>query len=197
LLVSRHHGKLYAPGDYKDDKSFLRTLSKEELENKLNSEIEESLPEVPVSTEVAGTPANSRIGSTQRMVELRNELRTIESAVVSKFEIEFGIDAQKDVAVGDTGVSFDALFSGNTKLTFLEVKSARSVASAGMILDRVLYSAVVADRFLNSNFKLILAIVYHFEKQDLPRFEAMLRKRIEQCPAAIEVRLISRSELIS
>ena len=26
-LVTDHHGKLYAPGDFKDDRSFLRTLS--------------------------------------------------------------------------------------------------------------------------------------------------------------------------
>ena len=45
LLVSRHHGKLYAPGDYKDDKSFLRTLSPEERELKLEKEAQEAIPD--------------------------------------------------------------------------------------------------------------------------------------------------------
>ena len=44
-LVTNHHGKLYAPGDFKDDKSFLRTLSPEEQEEKLNDEVKESLGE--------------------------------------------------------------------------------------------------------------------------------------------------------
>lgn len=195
LLVSRHHGKLYAPGDYKDDKSFLRTLSQEERELKLEKEAQEALPEATQVAERATGSTDSRPSSSPRVVEMRNELRAIESAVVSRFESELGQRAERDVAVGETGANFDALFKVPGKLTFLEIKSARSPNTLTMLLDRVLYNAVVADKYMNSNFKLILAIVYHFDKDELPRIESMLRRRIEQCPAAIDLRFISRSEL--
>lgn len=196
LLVSRHHGKLYAPGDYKDDRSFLRTLSQEEREQKLVTEAEEALPGTAV-VEPVNAPSNPDVPTSpaQRMTDIRNELRVIESLVISKFESELNQRAERDVGIGDTGVNFDALFQASGKLTFLEIKSIRHPGTVSMLLDRVLYSAVVADRFLNSNFKLILAVVYHFDKDDLPRVESAWRKRIEKCPAAIELRFIPRVEL--
>ena len=195
MLVSRHHGKLYAPGDYKDDKSFLRTLSHEERERKLDSEAQEALP-ASTSTQVA-PPENTEVqpSSAQRMADIRNDLRLVESLVVSKFESEFSQRAERDVAIGETGVSFDALFQTSGKLTFLEVKSIRYPSTVASFLDRVLYNAVVADRFLNSNFKLVLAVVYHFDKEELPRLESMWRRRIDQCPASVEIRFIPRGEL--
>jgi len=129
------------------------------------------------------------------MTDIRNELRYIESLVITKLEGEFNQRAERDVGIGETGVSFDALFQNSGKLTFLEIKSIRHPSTINMIIDRVLYNAVVADRFMNSNFKLILAVVYHFDKEDLPRVESIWRKRIEKCPAAVELRFIPRAEL--
>lgn len=195
LLVSRHHGKLYAPGDYKDDKSFLRTLSHEEREEKLDKEAMEALPEPSVVQAVPGERAEAQSSSTQRMSDIRKELRFIESQVITKFESELNQRAERDVGIGDTGVSFDALFQTSGKLTFVEVKSIRHPGTASMILDRTLYNTLVADRFMKSNFKLILAVVYHFDKEELPRLESIIRKKVEKCPATVELRFISRAEL--
>jgi hypothetical protein len=101
LLVSRHHGKLYAPGDYKDDKSFLRTLSQEEREQKLEKEAQEALPEVVPSLERSNGTIEARSSNQQRILEMRNELRIIESAVVSKFESELGQRAERMLLSGD------------------------------------------------------------------------------------------------
>ena len=197
LLVSKHHGKLYAPGDYKDDKSFLRTLSQEEREQKLEKEVEESLPPAAIESPTETTDHRSFQGTSPSapLSQIREELRLVEELTVSKFERELGQRAQRDVGVGDTGVSFDALFPDAGKFTFLEIKSLRNPMIGGSILDRVLYNAVVADKYLNSNMKLILAVVYSFEKEELPRIEKFWRRRIEKCPATIDLRFISRDEI--
>lgn len=196
LLVSRHHGKLYAPGDYKDDKSFLRTLSQEEREQKLEKEVEEALPPAAIESPKEAERLDSQATSpTAPLSQIREELRLVENLAVSKFERELGQRAQRDVGVGDTGVSFDALFSDGGKFTFLEIKSLRNPMIGGPILDRVLYNAVVADKYLNSNMKLILAVVYSFEKEELPRIEKFWRRQIEKCPATIDIRFISREEI--
>jgi hypothetical protein len=196
MLVSRHHGKLYAPGDYKDDKSFLRTLSQEERELKLEKEAQEALPQPEPEEQPKPAPGGEvRAPAEKQVADLRNELRIIESLVVSKFESELQQRAERDVAVGETGVYFDALFQAGGKFTFLEIKSIRHPGTLNMMLDRVLYSAMMADRYLNSNFKLILAVVYHFDPAELPRVEQIVRRRLEKCPAAIELRLIARDEL--
>lgn len=196
LLVSRHHGKLYAPGDYKDDKSFLRTLSQEEREQKLEKDVEEALPPTDAEQPQGGERQNHQeTPPSRRLSEVREELRLVEELVVSKFEREFNQRAQRDVALGDTGANFDALFDDGGRFTFLEVKSIRNPMLGSSMLDRVLYNAVVADKFLNSNLKLIVAVVYSFGKEDLPRMESFWRRRIEKCPVSIELRFIQREEL--
>jgi hypothetical protein len=194
LLVSRHHGKLYAPGDYKDDKSFLRTLSKEEREQKLEKEAQEALP-TPTTEVVPRTSAVTNPFSGETIAAIRNELQLIESLVIRKLETEFRQSAERDVGVGDTGVSFDAMFTSSGKVTFLEVKTLRHPNTIHLMVDRILYNAMVVDRFMKSNFKLLLVVVYQFNKDELPRVENSWRKRIEKCPAAIELRFIQRDEL--
>jgi len=197
LLVSRHHGKLYAPGDYKDDKSFLRTLSQLEREEKLENDVEEALP--PVSAEPTQQEGEAKqaspISGARPLNEVREELRLVEELVVSKFERELKLRAKRDVAVGDTSANFDAVFNEGGKLTFLEVKSLRHSVIGSPMLDRVLYNAVVADKYLHSNLKLIVAVVYSFDKEELPRVEKFWRKRIEKCPVPIDLRFISRDEI--
>ena len=196
LLVSKHHGKLYAPGDYKDDKSFLRTLSQEEREQKLEKDVEESLPPASNEHPQLENRQNLQLGPAMApLSEIREELRLVEELVVSKFERELSQRAQRDVGVGDTGANFDALFADDGKFTFLEVKALRNPMLGGSMLDRILYNAVVADKFLNSNMKLIVAVVYSFEKEELPRIERFWRRRIEKCPVSVELRFMSRDEL--
>jgi hypothetical protein len=205
LLVSRHHGKLYAPGDYKDDKSFLGTLSQEEREEKLAKEVEEVeaveaveavLPQATVEAPpITEASKPEPVNSFRTNINIREELRFIETQVISKFELEFNHRADRDVAIGDTGANFDAVFHVSGKVTFLEIKSLRIPNYSSMMLDRLLYNAVIADKYMNSNFRLIIAVVYSFNKVELPRLERIWRKQIEKCPASIELRFISRDEL--
>jgi hypothetical protein len=204
LLVSRHHGKLYAPGDYKDDKSFLRTLTQEERRLKYEEEEQEAMPEASLALLHQETPPDGQPGTlpteppvsyTQRAADTGYDRRAIESLVVSKFESELNLRAERDVGVGDTDVSFDAFFHTGAKLTFLEVKSVRYPSTINMMLDRVLYRAVIADKFFNSNFKLILAVVQHFDQGEQKRFESIWRRKVERCPATVELRLLSLSDL--
>jgi hypothetical protein len=111
LLVSRHHGKLYAPGDYKDDKSFLRTLSQEEREQKFEKEVEEALPpEIIQSTSETERCDSQLTPPTTPLIQIREELRLVEELVVNKFERELGQRAQRDVGVGDVGISLTHCF---------------------------------------------------------------------------------------
>jgi hypothetical protein len=197
LLVSRHHGKLYAPGDYKDDKSFLRTLSQEEREQKLEKEVEEALPQQPIEqNRGVGQTIQGQANDARSSTDIREELRFVESQVVARLEREFNQRAERDVGIGETGANFDAMFNVSGNLTFVEIKTLRNASfSSAMILDRLLYNAVVADKFMNSNFRLIIAVVYSFSKDELTRVENSWRRRIDKCPASVEVRFIPRDEL--
>lgn len=216
LLVSRHHGKLYAPGDYKDDKSFLRTLSQQEREEKLQKEAEETgavqdadktpaltAPEGGSGTEPkslsspqeAPTPTQIARVADARLAQVRDEIQLVEGQVISRFESELKTRAQRDVGIGATGASFDALFSNGDQLTFLEVKLVRSAGGFGSSLDRVLYNAVIASQYLGPKFKLIVAVVHDFDPMQLKRLEHIWLQRVTGCPAPVELRFIRRAEL--
>ncbi|RQP21467.1 hypothetical protein [Piscinibacter terrae] len=198
LLVSRHHGKLYAPGDFKDDKSFLRTLSKEEVERKLQQEVTEAaLPAVVSDADPRPAPvrAVTHDAASPAVQQLVDETARLETAVVQQLEKEYGKPAVRDVEIASTGVSFDALLKDEPKLTFAEVKVLRNPLLNMSLLDRVLYNALLADRFMNGKFKLVLVIVYHFDKGELPRIERTWRRKVERCPAEIELRFLAASEL--
>ena len=198
LLVSRHHGKLYAPGDYKDDQSFLRTLSQEERERKLEKDVEEAIPlSINEQPTISNQTNTSNFNMQRPISEMRDELRLIENLVVTKFESELNQRAERDVAVGDTGTNFDALFQAEGKFTFLEVKSMRQPLIGSPMLDRLLYNAVVPEKYLGSKMRSIVAVVYSFDKDELQRVESYWRKKIEKCPVSIELRFVDRAELNS
>lgn len=206
-LVTKHHGKLYAPGDYKDDKSFLRTLSPEEQEVRLEKEVKESFAQLKGShsENAVETPkqqvsgSNDQIEREKRKEEhrrFREELEKLEASVIESIAEEYDSKAEKNVGIGETDANFDAFLSSNAdRFTFVEVKVLRSAGPAMMMLDRILYNAVVADKFFDSRFKLILAVVYYFEDTELERVERFWRKKVSSCPANIELRFIPRSEI--
>jgi len=206
-LVTKHHGKLYAPGDFKDDKSFLRTLSPEEQEVRLEKEVKESFGltknnHIDNSVEPGSQAAHERNKQDERDKRkeehrrFRQELENIERLVIDRIAEEHGAKAERNVGIGSTDANFDAFLSSDEgRLTFVEVKVLRSPAPAMMMLDRVLYSAVVADKYFESRFKLILAVVYYFEDDDLERVERVWRRKLSNCPANIELRFIPKSEV--
>lgn len=204
-LVSKHHGKLYAPGDYKDDQSFLRTLSPQERQEKLEMEVAEALPEqqlqdaAPVEPEKPASPPTTRAFTTDARTDsisrLYDDIRTTEAAALSYLEKQYGPAEAREVAIQDTGVNFDALLKSTDKHTFAEVKLLRGPTPSMATLDRVLYNAVVADKFFRGRFKLVLLVVYRFNKEDLPKIESIWRRRIERCPADIELKFVSASEI--
>jgi len=217
LLVTRHHGKLYAPGDFKDDGSFLRTLSKEEVELKRQAEVTEALPSAEPSPELvtlaeapSATAGEAAAMATPNVTRARtidaapnissfsqmfDDVRRTEDGVIVKLEKEFGKTATRNIEIAKAGVSFDAFLPGGSKPTFAEVKLVSRPMMSPSLLDRVLYSALLADRTLNGQFKLILVVVYAFTKQELPRMERAWRQKVEKCPVEIEMRFIARDDI--
>lgn len=207
-LVTNHHGKLYAPGDFKDDKSFLRTLSVEEQNEKLDKEVRESFGAEVLSSDSVGSAAEqksiSRIQPSakendsfiQSLKEYREELKTIEDFIVKEISSELKVVPERNIGIGGLDVNFDAFLNKHAeKYTFLEIKALRSTHAVPMLMNKILYQAVLADRFFDSNFKLILVFVYYLEEEKLRNTESLIRRMTGNCPAEIELRFIPRSKL--
>lgn len=215
-LVTEHHGKLYAPGDFKDDGGFLKTLSflkplsPEEREIKLEEAVSESLGdkisedglinENNEKTATKGVTDFSPVRSEEQSKKVdrqtfKEEIKKIEDSVIRLIASELKIEPIQNVGVGGTNIRFDAFFPiVNEKATFLEVKAFRTSFSAMMALDRLLYNALVADRFFEAKFKLIIVVVY-YDDNERERIERSWRRKIESCPVEIELRFMSNKEV--
>jgi len=132
----------------------------------------------------------------QEYQKFRQELKDVESAVINKIAAEYKVPVDQNVGIGETDAYFDAFLQTSAPpFTFIEVKALKNPTSAMMMIDRILYNAVVADKFFDAKFKLIIAVVYYFDDQQLQRVERHWKKRVSRCPADVEVRFIPRGDI--
>jgi len=205
-LVTKHHGKLYAPGDFKDDQAFLRTLSPEKIDERKDNEVVETIKAEEIAEATQSRPATyeantpqpktTEYAPRQSFTEFKRELSIIEDAVIREISTELKVTHEKGVGLGETDINFDAFLGrNNEKFLFIEVKAIRRSMIGSSIFDRTLYNAVVGNKFFDGKFKLILAIVYFFPEDELPRFKEYISRRVSRCPAEIELRFIPRSSI--
>lgn len=188
-LVTEHHWKLYAPKDYNNDNSFLRALSPKEKDEILEKEILES--------QITSTD-NSKNSKVNHQ-ELKNEILKIEDNIIKSLEHDLNSKADRDIGIGKTNVRYDAIFYNlNKKFTAVEIKYLRnSTMIHHPMTDRILYNAVIADKFANSDFKLLLFLVYDFDKKDIAKVKEYWEKKIEVCPVDITLKVLSKQELLN
>lgn len=229
-LVTHHHGKLYAPGDYDKDRSFMRTLSPSEQEQRLTREVHESLggkastetkmdnaPSIQTPMDDADvaqllhddtsmtSPANGEVAAheaaREKMArEHRQELQTLKAILVRQVARESGVEQSDEmhrhVQVGDTRACFDAVFVGKASLnTFVDVRVLKQHAKAERVLDSILYEALIADRVLDDNFRLVVVVVIYGDVKLRDHLQARWQSLISQCPADVELRVLRRDEV--
>ena len=199
-LVTKHHGKLYSPSDYREDSSFLETISPAERQLKYEKEAKEVLSaEMPTQTnkDVINNvkPPMLPPNFISKLVDISKELRAINDRVVAIIERELNINAQRNVRVGptNTGLIVDAAFMTKSDLIFLEIKLIRYPTSDPA--DSILFAASKLYQLYQNQFKLIIVVVYSFEKDKLPAIEKEWIAKIERVPAQIILRFISQNEL--
>ncbi|WP_088743799.1 hypothetical protein [Cobetia sp. QF-1] len=229
-LVTHHHGKLYAPGDYHKDRSFMRTLSPSEQEARLTAEVRDSLGEEDGDERKAGaaqipvddadvaqllhddsddTPLTSPAGgavishemSREKMTrEHRHELRALKTALVGQIVRESAAEpsgeVRHDVQVGATRACFDAVFAGKASTnTFVDVRVLKHHARAERILDSILYEALIAQRALEDDFRLVVVVVIYGDADLRERLQSRWQPRVSHCPADVELRVLRRDDV--
>lgn len=193
-LVARHHGKLYSPSDYREDGSFLRTLTPEEVNQKLDVEAAEVIQTTvePQTVQVETRSKDSRVPS---LVQLREDIRVIENDVIKMMENEYNMPAMRNVRITNAGIIFDALFDTPVKPTALEIKIMRSPHVSTAMINSLLYNAMLADKYFQSRFKLVVIIVYSVEESLVSNAKSMWKQKLGNTPVDIELRFISNEQL--
>lgn len=176
-LVSRHHEKLYGPGDYESDDAFLNTLSPEIQRQRLDEEVFEMTGgeadastqeerEVPEETGPAekGEQESSRLSESD-LAKYRSEAVLAEDLVMRQLEAEYETAIRRQTAIGkgNSQIRFDGLFIRSEEIVAIEVKVFRGDSFTKNLSNRSRQIAGTAARLKSlsgdKNASIIIAIV--------------------------------------
>lgn len=210
ILVTRHHGKLYAPDDYRDDQSFLQTLSPLQQAARLDEEIEASqaIDQEDEETDTTGrTPRDpERADRAAEHRQRRAEYQLAERLAIRKLSKETGLAFKEQVTFGEGRMgAFDAVAVEDNGYLAVEVKFARGPNPHIFMLRDILYRGVLAANLVSQQrdltghqkgLRLMLAFVLDGEamaRRD--SLERMVRRQLEDAPFPVDCRFYALAEL--
>jgi hypothetical protein len=222
-LVAKHHGKLYAPADYRSDEAFLgraRPQSEQDARQKIETEIElqviessdnspesGSVSELAVTREVEKNPENtpSKGRANSRGLSLRTDYYLGESLALDQLERDLGVSIQRRVTIesGGSKLSVDGIVKNSDNSYVIDVIAVQAVGSVEK-LARIFAGVVSGHRanlikFLGSNFQVIFVVA----NIDASKTEENFRKSLQRVPKvfdeqgieAVEVKFYSLADL--
>jgi len=152
VLVTKHHFKLYAPSDWKDERrvfgpqSFETKLAKEEEEVQEIAASEDTAERVDVSDPNRTLPPHPR---TTLTVEAKRSLRALvqeaEELAFRRLSSEYVETIHKDVSVSAAGrfIAFDGVISTDERLALIEVKVLRSMKNLRNLVESARTNALI------------------------------------------------------
>jgi hypothetical protein len=208
LVLLCKHKVLYAPSDFKDDKSFMELLkpgSQTERLKRIDEDIKEELKaapqKTPVIAEAATTPTPTEAKATKDEVSsLRLKYLAAEELVISLLSRETGLsfDRNSQVSANDNTFTFDATAIKDGKLHAVEIKLIRNTLSVQSFVRRSLERA---GAFINSlgkpgnvHFTLVVVLDSHAAEKR-PIVEARLHRLIAQFSFVSSLRTFTLEEL--
>ena len=211
-----NHRVLYAPTDFRDDKSFLQTLRQltpQEQIQRLQEDIGQSTPPpsrspddtAPPSQVVPKQPPEARRipsphGSRMEIIACGMQA---EDLVLKELQMELGLPISRDMGIdGAPGLQFDALAvdRDSMTLTAIEVKYFRTVYFPHDRIQRVLHMGdAFAKKVMEHGHKarFILAIVTDVEEKTHGNIEYRMSQLAKQAQFPPDIRLFRFAELRS
>ena len=187
-LVTKHHTKLYAPKDFPDASTFLKTLSLSEQKEKVEKEVEEIISETPSIKEFDESRKDSII----------KKIYLVEELVLRDLETEFSVSMQRHVKFQGADFNVDGMFVKDGKGFGVEIKYARGRLGINAIKQVVGYWRVASDRFGWKRFNFILAIVYDgLSPEQIEKDKARITDILRETADVFSVLAYSYKDLLS
>jgi len=181
-LVTKHHKKLYAPADYRDDKSFLETTNIETKNEKIFLEYNQVATqelESGISTNEV-TKNNQEIKKVDRpnkekVIEFndyRDKYLLVEELALNRIEELYCAPINKNVRIkGLQKAQFDGVINKEDEVIFIEIKYVRSLTISNQVIDSLKLVCKQLIEFaehgdIERRIKLVIFIVFEIERLD-------------------------------
>jgi hypothetical protein len=208
-LVAKHHRKLYGPGDYRSDDSFLSAANTQPpaaLGERLRHEVAGGQSTTDEhADEASRAPMEYQsltkiLGTTQKEEALL--ALSIESLVFQELQRELGTAIKRGVIVtrpnGNT-LHVDGVADDGKGAIFIEVKMLRTLSAIKVVLSRepYMYSNIIEElaRTWQKAPKLLLALVYLGEDEH-PDVSSWINEAQEKTGGDVLIRYYSATELL-
>jgi hypothetical protein len=187
-LVTEHHGKLYSPGDYKADDSFLKTHTVQELEAKLEEEVDEV---------VALESTNLSLYEADDIRKnIKNKISKAENFVIKEVEKELGIKPKTGIKISQDLYVFDAGYiTPKISATMLEVKYYSSAVIHLKTINEFLQRAKLTDDYMSFKTNFIVALVIESDSDSFNMVINKWKNIIKNSGLDIEVRTYIGSKI--
>jgi hypothetical protein len=214
VLVTRHHGKLYAPKDYQNDDSFLKTLSDKQQAERLDEEIrsaelieviDQTKPEKEASEQdvLFSRNNNSDKDASSKPPDvslntLRFKYRKAEKLAIAKVELTDGLVFRHQVSFGEERTTaFDGVSINGNTFTAIEVKYIRRALISPSFIREVLFRGILASKHIGTDkdFKLIVVIVLENTTDPTRQLEKSIQRIVNDASISVDVRIFRYDEL--
>lgn len=194
-LVTKHHPKLYAPGEFKDERNFLGYISPRDREQKYMREGMEA------------NSGNEKIDKAKihnTAMSMMEKYEKIEDGVFDYYERFFGYDIDKNVFI-DTGrkrIAIDGIAEKNGAFNMFEIKYLPNNSISKLALDRAVENAVSVKNFMvekgkypSNRIRLKFVIVIEKDEEKLEVKKKILSMiDTEEINVAVKVLSVARLE---
>lgn len=184
LLVTRHHRKLYAPVDFKDEKFFVTPLPEEVIQERVDEKVSAAVASQQMPLNEAVLSSRPSQATTQT---LRNSYLEAEKLAFKALEKDIGFPIQQQVSVKGShyDFGFDGLAIVKRTLHFFEVKYFQRPAFKQEFIEAALHrvasvafspSVFDSDKYNEVIFHLVIVVGFRDEK--IEEFAKKLKSRI-------------------
>jgi hypothetical protein len=187
-LVTEHHIKLYSPGDYKDDESFLKTLSPKDAAKKLEIEAKEATGDVFFDRD--NTRAKESLAGTKERIQ------KAESYAIDVLSKELGLKPLKGVQISKHKYGFDAAYIVPKKdATILEVKYYSKPMVTYSAVEEFIRRAQLTVEYMSVKTQFVLYLVLDGDATGSHVVVDAWRKSIEDTDLNVDIRVVTGEEI--
>ncbi|WP_316674872.1 hypothetical protein [uncultured Tolumonas sp.] len=187
-LVTEHHGKLYSPSDYKTDDSFLKTLSAEEKEKKLEEDAMEAAGNVFIENLTSEDNFSVNL--------VKNKIKKYEDYVINLLSKELNIAPNIGVQISQEYYTFDASYiTPGVGATILEIKYYSQPRIMMKTIQEFMYRAKLTNEYMKIKTNFIVVLILDGDKDKFKLITDTWSYSLKETSIDIELRVLYSAEI--
>jgi hypothetical protein len=193
FLVVRHHEKLYAPSDYKDESNFIKTMDQKNRQKRIQNEVNAIKEEINEDNTANVDPKETQIKDNALIKEnekiVQSKYLVAESLALKAFGIDRGLSIKSQsriIGPSKRSLNFDGVAYGNGILYGIEVKLTMHNYLSNILKQRILENIKYYSNNKNE-FNINLVFIIVTEKNDYTRLEKEIQDLIIEEQLDIEI----------